>query len=93
LEWLWIIATIARQTRSKYVGSIRQDFITTAKGTVQKEKLVNNPACFKRMLLFPVITVVGSQFGASLIKSMFQKLYSQSQGLTVLLFFTERDIQ
>lgn len=66
---LGFIATIARQTRSNMLEVIRQDFITTARAKGQKEKLVIFRHALKNAVI-PVITVVGSQFGASLSGAM-----------------------
>lgn len=66
---LGFIATIARQTRSNMLEVIRQDFITTARAKGQKENYVIFRHALKNAVI-PVITVVGSQFGASLSGAM-----------------------
>jgi len=70
---LGFIATIARQTRSNMLEVIRQDYITTARAKGLGEKIVIYRHALKNAVI-PVITVVGSQFGASLGGAMVSEM-------------------
>lgn len=59
------IAMMARQTRSSMLEVIRADYVTTARAKGVKERtVIYNHAL--RNALIPVITLVGTQFGAML---------------------------
>ena len=58
-------ATLARQTRSSMLEQIRQDYVTTARAKGQTERVVIYKHALKNALI-PIITIVGSVFGASL---------------------------
>lgn len=59
------IALMARQTRSSMLEVIRADFVTTARAKGVKERVVIYGHALKNALI-PIITLVGTQFGAML---------------------------
>lgn len=77
---LGYIATIARQTRSNMLEVIRQDYITTARAKGQTERVVTYRHALKNAVI-PVITVVGSQFGASLSGSLISEVIFSIPGV------------
>jgi ABC-type dipeptide/oligopeptide/nickel transport system permease component len=58
----FVVAFIARMTRSTMLETLSQDYTTTARAKGLKEKVVIIKHAFKNALI-PIITVVGLQFG------------------------------
>lgn len=58
----FVVAFIARMTRSSMLEVLSQDYVTTARSKGLKEKLVIVKHALKNALI-PIITVVGLQFG------------------------------
>ena len=58
-------ANIARMTRSSMLEVIRQDYIRTARGKGQVERIVTTKHALKNALI-PIITAIGLQFGGLL---------------------------
>ena len=58
----FVVAFIARMTRSSMLEVLSQDYVTTARSKGLKEKLIIVKHALKNALI-PIITVVGLQFG------------------------------
>jgi ABC-type dipeptide/oligopeptide/nickel transport system permease component len=58
----FVVAFIARMTRSTMLETLSQDFTTTARSKGLQEKVVVIKHAFKNAMI-PIITVVGLQFG------------------------------
>jgi peptide/nickel transport system permease protein/oligopeptide transport system permease protein len=58
----FVVAFIARMTRSTMLETLSQDFTTTARSKGLQEKIVVIKHAFKNAMI-PIITVVGLQFG------------------------------
>lgn len=58
-------ANIMRMTRSTMLEVIRQDYIRTARGKGQKEKIITYRHALRNALI-PIVTVVGNSFGSLL---------------------------
>jgi peptide/nickel transport system permease protein/oligopeptide transport system permease protein len=58
----FVVAFIARMTRSTMMETLAQDFTTTARSKGLKERVVVIKHAFKNAMI-PIITVVGLQFG------------------------------
>jgi len=58
----FVVAFIARMTRSTMIETLAQDFTTTARSKGLKERVVVIKHAFKNAMI-PIITVVGLQFG------------------------------
>ncbi len=81
---IYPIATITRMTRSNMLEVIRQDYIRTAraKGTGELNVICKHAL---RNALLPVVTVIGSQLGASLSGAMVVESLFSIPGMGSLL--------
>jgi peptide/nickel transport system permease protein/oligopeptide transport system permease protein len=81
----FVVAFIARMTRSTMLETLSQDFTTTARSKGLKEKVVIVKHALKNALI-PIITVVGLQFGSLLAGAVLtETVFAWIQGV-ILIF-------
>lgn len=81
----FVIAFIARMTRSTMLETLAQDFTTTARSKGLKEQVVIVKHALKNALI-PIITVVGLQFGSLLAGAVLTETVFAWPGLGRLLY-------
>jgi peptide/nickel transport system permease protein/oligopeptide transport system permease protein len=81
----FVVAFIARMTRSTMLETLSQDFTTTARSKGLKEKVVIVKHALKNALI-PIITVVGLQFGSLLAGAVLTETVFAWPGLGRLLY-------
>jgi peptide/nickel transport system permease protein/oligopeptide transport system permease protein len=81
----FVVAFIARMTRSTMLETLSQDFTTTARSKGLKEKVVIIKHALKNALI-PIITVIGLQFGLLLGGAVLTETVFAWPGLGRLLY-------
>lgn len=81
----FVVAFIARMTRSTMLETLSQDFTTTARSKGLKEQVVIVKHALKNALI-PIITVVGLQFGSLLAGAVLTETVFAWPGLGRLLY-------
>jgi peptide/nickel transport system permease protein/oligopeptide transport system permease protein len=81
----FVVAFIARMTRSTMLETLSQDFTTTARSKGLKEQVVIVKHALKNALI-PIITVVGLQFGSLLAGAVLTESVFAWPGLGRLLY-------
>jgi peptide/nickel transport system permease protein/oligopeptide transport system permease protein len=83
----YLIASIARNTRSSMMEVLSQDYITTARSKGVKEKMVILRHALKNSFI-PVVTVIGLQFGSLLGGTVLTETVFAWPGLGRLLVYS-----
>ena len=81
----FVVAFIARMTRSTMLETLSQDFTTTARSKGLREKVVIVKHALRNALI-PIITVVGLQFGSLLAGAVLTETVFAWPGLGRLLY-------
>lgn len=83
----YLLASIARNTRSSMMEILSQDYITTARSKGVKEKMVILRHALKNSFI-PVVTVIGLQFGSLLGGTVLTETVFAWPGLGRLLVYS-----
>lgn len=83
----YLLASIARNTRSSMMEVLSQDYITTARSKGVKEKMVILRHALKNSFI-PVVTVIGLQFGSLLGGTVLTETVFAWPGLGRLLVYS-----